>query len=150
MKIIKTMDNKFEPSTVSSDEQSETSSLSDQRRRRLVRGAVAFAPLVLTLRSGALAAASCTGARIVNIPDGGVIPDATSSDVCAPSAITNICPSYPLTGQTKVVTQSTLLVNVETNGSGYGCKIQTGTQAGNFYTGNMAVLSSMSAASMVG
>lgn len=31
-------------------------------RRRLVRGVVAFAPLVLTLRSGAVAAVSCTGA----------------------------------------------------------------------------------------
>ena len=38
----------------------------DQRRRRLVRGAVAIAPVVLTLRSGALAAASCTGARTVS------------------------------------------------------------------------------------
>lgn len=39
-------------------------SLMDQRRRRLVRGAIAAAPLVLTLRSGALAAASCTGTKI--------------------------------------------------------------------------------------
>ena len=39
-------------------------SMLDQRRRRLVRGAAAFAPLVLTLRSGALAAASCTGTKI--------------------------------------------------------------------------------------
>jgi hypothetical protein len=35
----------------------------NQSRRRLVRGAAALAPLVLTLRSGALAAASCTGAK---------------------------------------------------------------------------------------
>jgi len=33
-------------------------------RRRLVRGAMALAPLVLTLRSGALAAASCTGSLL--------------------------------------------------------------------------------------
>jgi len=36
----------------------------DQRRRRLVSGVMAVAPLVLTLRSGALAAASCTGTKI--------------------------------------------------------------------------------------
>jgi hypothetical protein len=39
-------------------------SMLDQRRRRLVRGAAALAPLVLTLRSGALAAASCTGVKV--------------------------------------------------------------------------------------
>jgi len=39
----------------------------DQRRRRLVRGAAALAPLVLTLRSGALAAASCTGVKIQSV-----------------------------------------------------------------------------------
>jgi hypothetical protein len=33
----------------------------DLRRRRLLRGAAGIAPVVLTLRSGALAAASCTG-----------------------------------------------------------------------------------------
>ena len=39
-------------------------SIPENKRRRLVRGAVAFAPLVLTLRSGALAAASsCTGLK---------------------------------------------------------------------------------------
>jgi hypothetical protein len=36
-------------------------------RRRLVRGAVALAPVVLTLRSGALAAASCTGVKVLNV-----------------------------------------------------------------------------------
>ncbi|MCM8595781.1 hypothetical protein [Accumulibacter sp.] len=42
----------------------EQSSGADQRRRRMVRGAAALAPLVLTLRSGALAAASCTGVKV--------------------------------------------------------------------------------------
>lgn len=41
-----------------------TTSTLDERRRRLVRGVMAAAPLVLTLRSGALAAASCTGTKI--------------------------------------------------------------------------------------
>lgn len=36
--------------------------VSDVRRRRLVRGAAVLAPAILTLRSGSLAAASCTGA----------------------------------------------------------------------------------------
>ena len=36
-------------------------------RRRLVRGVVSLAPVVLTLRSGALAAASCTGVKIVEV-----------------------------------------------------------------------------------
>ena len=37
------------------------------RRRRLVRGAASIAPLVLTLRSGAVAAASCVGAKALNV-----------------------------------------------------------------------------------
>nr|AEQ20460.1 adenylylsulfate reductase subunit alpha protein [uncultured bacterium CSL132] len=37
------------------------------RRRRLVRGVTAVAPLILTLRSGALAAASCTGVKAINV-----------------------------------------------------------------------------------
>ena len=36
-------------------------------RRRLVRGAVSLAPVVLTLRSGGLAAASCTGVKVLNV-----------------------------------------------------------------------------------
>ncbi|HPP45940.1 MAG TPA: hypothetical protein PLF25_00375 [Accumulibacter sp.] len=143
MEITKTMDKKLESSVVLTEEPQD-SPLSDQRRRRLIRGAVAFAPLVLTLRSGALAAASCTGARIVNIPSDGVIPNATSTDVCAPTAA--ICPDHPLIDQTKVLTQPTTLINMEANGTGWGCKTQTGT----FYTGNMAVLSSTSATSMLG
>ena len=44
----------------------DTSTLNN-KRRRLIRGAVALAPVVLTLRSGALAAASCTGAKAQNV-----------------------------------------------------------------------------------
>ena len=45
----------------------------DLRRRRLIRGAAGVAPLVLTLRSGALAAgASCTGVN--SDPGTGIIP----------------------------------------------------------------------------
>ena len=56
-------------------------------RRRLVRGAMALAPVVLTLRSGALAAASCTGALATDVTlDGnGKVPGsvgAVEGDVC--------------------------------------------------------------------
>lgn len=59
----------------------------DQRRRRLVRGAVAFAPLVLTLRSGALAAASCTGAKVIDFDNSNTtlptpISGAEAGDYC--------------------------------------------------------------------
>jgi hypothetical protein len=47
------------------------SSVADQRRRRFVRGAAAVAPLVLTLRSGAVAAASCVGAKAVGATTNG-------------------------------------------------------------------------------
>lgn len=53
-------------------------------RRRLVRGAMALAPVVLTLRSGALAAASCTGAKVVS-----VTLDGNGSDLENPSRIDN-------------------------------------------------------------
>lgn len=44
----------------------ESALISDAKRRRLVRGAMALAPLVLTLRSGAVAAAvSCTAAKAI-------------------------------------------------------------------------------------
>jgi hypothetical protein len=35
----------------------------DARKRRLLRGAVGIAPVIITLRSGSLAAASCVGAK---------------------------------------------------------------------------------------
>lgn len=67
----------------------ENGSFADAKRRRLVRGAMAVAPLVLTLRSGgALAAASCTGAaKYLNVTLGGngQIPEGNtvvSTDVC--------------------------------------------------------------------
>lgn len=66
-------------------------------RRRLVRGAVALAPLVLTLRSGALAAASCTGAKTVNVTlDSNGKPPASvgavKGDVCYKVSDVNTCP----------------------------------------------------------
>lgn len=67
-------------------------------RRRLVRGAMALAPVVLTLRSGALAAASCTGAKTTNVtldnngkPPAGV--GAVEGDVCFKVTDVNTCPT---------------------------------------------------------
>lgn len=79
-------------------------SAADAKRRRLVRGAVAFAPLVLTLRSGALAAASCTGARVVSVGLNGTGSDPqtpsriAAGDVCVKNL--NACPGTT----TKVLT----------------------------------------------
>ena len=150
MNIIKTMDNKFESSVASSDQsagstdRSTSASLTDQKGRRLVRGAAAFAPVVLTLRSGALAAASCTGARIVEIPTSGNF-SATDTEICAPEAV--VCPSYPTSGQTKVLTQPTLKINVTPTGTGeFTCKNPT---TGAPYTGTVAILSSQAANSLV-
>ena len=85
----------------------DTSSI-ENKRRRLVRGAVAFAPLVLTLRSGALAAASCTGLKIVNattrgtnfprpgrivVPDGVTLP--VPGDVCVEAQVLSTCSTNP-------------------------------------------------------
>lgn len=60
-------------------------SLMDQRRRRLVRGAMAVAPLVLTLRSGALAAASCTGLKVTSA-------STRPADAARPGRIYNTAP----------------------------------------------------------
>lgn len=49
-------------------EETHTNEASDDlnlKRRRLIRGALGVAPMVLTLRSGTLAAASCTGALVL-------------------------------------------------------------------------------------
>ena len=79
----------------------ETANL-DQGRRRLVRGVAAFAPLVLTLRSGALAAASCTGAKTVSatLDSHGrppAIVGAQAGDVCYRATDVQACSSSPTT-----------------------------------------------------
>jgi hypothetical protein len=74
----------------------ETSTM-DQRRRRLVRGAAALAPLVLTLRSGALAAASCTGAKAIEtiVGDDGKPIIGTNPDWCIPIDYAPVCKEHP-------------------------------------------------------
>ncbi len=65
-------------------------------RRRLVRGAMALAPVVLTLRSGALAAASCTGVRqVVGLDNQGrfrPLGGAQVGDLCVTKIQVNGCP----------------------------------------------------------
>ena len=113
----------------------------DRGRRRLIRGAVAVAPVILTLRSGALAAASCTGVRVLTVDvQGGVIQPPyqhQEGDYCVIAPETLNCPgekiSGGLDGGTVVPHQS---------GNGYQCSNITGNQTG------VAILSSMSAASL--
>lgn len=91
-------------------------------RRRLVRGAVALAPLVLTLRSGALAAASCTAARVVGVDSQGKITGGVSTDVsCINLPTAPVCDGYPVSGPTKVTTQRHPLIPVQSQGSNYYC-----------------------------
>jgi hypothetical protein len=78
---------------------------------------VAFAPLVLTLRSGALAAASCTGVKIATgayTKDGGLragkiknAPGVVEGDVCVEAGALQACG----TDQSRVETLSNLTVN---------------------------------------
>ncbi len=133
-------------------------SLMDQRRRRLVRGAMAVAPLVLTLRSGALAAASCTGVKIASVsvkngaPRAGEIlsPSAplVAGDVCVAPGVLQQCPP-PSTE--KVLTSSPINA---TNSEPIVFRDVTGTDywtCGNdrlFQGQNVAILSSASVASM--
>lgn len=75
----------------------------DRRRRRLIRGAVGIAPVVLTLRSGGLAAAVSGCAAVVYTPTGaldgttGKLPgtptDISEGYVCVKNAAT--CGSSP-------------------------------------------------------
>jgi len=115
-------------------------------RRRLVRGAVALAPLVLTLRSGALAAASCTGARLVRINNNNRIPPnagVNPTDVCFPDA--PICEGHPIgVGPTKINSVPNphgIALTPHNNGS-FSCG--TGDLVGK----NVAILSACAASSL--
>ena len=120
----------------------------ENKRRRLVRGAVAAAPLVLTLRSGALAVASCTGARLVDIPGDGKFPSANLTDVCINQDPAPVCPEYPLQpGLTKVLTEPVPVLPVTPSDDGqYYC----GTEGNHLSGKRVAILSSMSASSLTG
>jgi hypothetical protein len=113
-------------------------------RRRLVRGVAAFAPLVLTLRSGALAAASCTGAKTVSyqIPstgnnNGGLPAGTVEGDVCVKGL--DVC-ATPGTSGHKVSTPLGTPSNYQFVDNKVQCKAFNGQ--------TVAILSSTSAASM--
>jgi hypothetical protein len=113
----------------------------DIRRRRLVRGAAAVAPMVLTLRSGALAAASCTGAKIISIDSSGQIDPVglNDTDVCFTDQ--QVCTGYPLSGPTKIESGTRVGQIAPTYPGGpYAC--------GNLKSTNVAILSSASASSL--
>lgn len=117
------------------------SSTLDQRRRRLVRGAVAAAPLVLTLRSGALAAASCTGAKAVSTPlgnDGRPVNNVgqVQGDVCYKTTDVNVCPQHQLTKLENVLGVSPPSQTIDGNG-----------KCGSYKNVNVAILSSHAATS---
>lgn len=135
-------------------------SLMDQRRRRLVRGAMAVAPLVLTLRSGALAAASCTGVKIASVPvkNGNPragqlqvtteMPALAAGDVCVQPGVLQQCPA-PSTE--KVLTSSPINetnsepIAFQENGANDYWTCGTGRL---FQGQNVAILSSASVTSM--
>jgi hypothetical protein len=94
-----------------SKDQETSSEQGNAGRRRLVRGAMALAPLVLTLRSGALAAASCTSVRLVNVDNQGRIDNPLPTDVSCINQRVDSCSSESV--NTKVPTQSYDLVAVQ-------------------------------------
>lgn len=118
----------------------ETSTM-HQRRRRLVRSAAALAPLVLTLRSGALAAASCTGvSQLVTL-------DANGKFLPAPPTQENdICVTYSVDScsDNKISSASKLGIVVRTNDPNDPLPFQcTGATGG----GQVAILSAHAAQS---
>ena len=118
----------------------EANSMTDAKRRRLVRGAMAFAPLVLTLRSGAVAAAaSCTGAKeLVNLTPTGEFPiggGANLGDTCVTNYAFNGCPPGKINSGTNT------FVQVASGSDGnYACKT---------LTGNVAILSTAAVNSLL-
>ena len=107
------------------------------RRRRLVRGVTAVAPLILTLRSGALAAASCTGVKAINV-----------------SVASNNKPASGIPGQDYCATQNTSLnstcvapgqLTIDTN----YISASTGKCGSNHAGQQVAILSSASVTSLL-
>ncbi len=150
-------------------EQETSSEHEDVARRRLIRGVVALAPLVLTLRSGALAAASCTGLKAT--------PNTRPSSAARPGRIVNATPADPVVGdvcvlpneltacdtsQTKVLTSSNLTtansepislytnpnLPINDNNPYLVCGSSSGPNPAFIGKNNIAILSSQSASSM--
>jgi len=110
------------------------------RRRRFVRGVTVVAPLVLTLRSGAVVAAvSCVGAKVVGATTGssGKISYGGSAAV-GDSCVTNyqVCP-----GQSTKILSGTNAGTVTANGGNLFCS--------GVNNQTVAILSSMSVTSLI-
>jgi len=121
-----------------SEERSKTSvSGLNLSRRRLVRGAAVIAPLVLTLRSGALAAASCTGAKVITVFEtNGKVSNTTGlvdGDICVTNF--NTCPTSPESKIIGGVSDGTF-------------KASSQKCSGTVSSGPVAILSSQSATSL--
>jgi len=93
----------------------------DMTKRRLVRGAVATAPVLLTLRSGALAALSCTPIKVVaQLNDNAEITATTPTgytpapgDACFEATLCGDIPNH--------VSSGTRVGNVDSSGSPPKC-----------------------------
>ncbi len=116
-------------------------------RRRVVRGVVAFAPLVLTLRSGA-AAASCTGAKAlrVTLDNQGKVPNADTlgvrrGDVCYLQSQVDVCSVVPPKLQNPVGTPASYTVSSSLRCGDNPNALLPGTQ--------VAILSSQAASSFL-
>ena len=133
----------------------ETSTI-HQRRRRLVRGAAALAPLVLTLRSGALAAASCTGVKIEQAyvqGDDDAIPGKINgsidpNDVCVAPGQLQACSDLPGKVVTSTRPSDYARVELQSSGSTSESFWTCGENPFQFKGEQVAILSSTSATSM--
>lgn len=116
------------------------------RRRRLVRGAAAIVPVVLTLRSGAVVAASsaCTGVKgfVDTSQQGQFSPSFTIApgDVCVMPTSTESCPPQKISG----ATASSTIEPVGSSGQ-YRC-----TATGFENRQGIAILSSAAYQSLIG
>jgi hypothetical protein len=117
-------------------------------RRRMIRSAAAVAPLVLTLRSGAVAAAvSCVGVKgfgTTNPGNGNITGvSATTADTC----VTNytVCPDPAQT--TKILPGN---VNTHTIATAPGNNLTCGTGVDRVQGQQIAILSATSASSFLG
>jgi len=137
-----------------------TTSTMDERRRRLVRGVMAAAPLVLTLRSGALAAASCTGTKInpgvaatdgrARIRTGGTggafvtsglnafNDNASTADYCVKSVDSCSIPELAAAGKIDTHDANEMQVAVYRTGTGTGTRYYCGAPTGSPVHGDAA------------
>lgn len=122
----------------------QTSQATDFRRRRLIRGALGAAPVILTLRSGALAAASCTGAKALAVTDtSGKFTNTTSGIVTGDRCVTPYnaagCPSNKILSGTNAG-------SVSSSSSKWQCKTSSGTP---IKSAQVAILSAAAVTSLV-